>query len=104
MNVIQKVHEMQTLAQRWRRQGRSIGFVPTMGALHEGHDALVRRARAENDFVVASIFVNPLQFGPKEDYRSYPRRARQDRQRLQKAKTDVLFAPTASEMYRDGFA
>ncbi len=94
---------MQQTAERLRSQGK-VGFVPTMGALHEGHLALVRRARRLADFVVVSIFVNPLQFGPREDFRSYPRDFKQDRKLLQDLGVDVIFYPDAREMYRPGFA
>jgi len=79
-------------------RGEKVGFVPTMGALHEGHLTLVRRARRECDQVVVSIFVNPLQFGPREDYRRYPRVFSQDRALLQKEKVDLLFFPSAKTM------
>lgn len=82
-----------------RRAGRTIGFVPTMGYLHEGHLALMRRAMAENDVAVASIFVNPLQFGPAEDYDRYPRDLDRDRAILDRAGIDFLFAPPPAEMY-----
>ena len=78
MRIIESIAVMQALALQYRRQGRSVGFVPTMGALHEGHASLVQRARRENDVVVVSIFVNPLQFGPKEDFKKYPRTASRD--------------------------
>lgn len=82
----------------------SLGFVPTMGALHEGHVALVRRARSENDRVAVSIFVNPVQFGPDEDFDQYPRRREEDQARLLDAGADCLWFGQASEMYPPGFA
>jgi len=82
----------------------SVGFVPTMGYLHEGHLSLVRRARAENDVVVASIFVNPTQFGPTEDFERYPRDPQRDLALLQQERTDIVFMPSAVEMYPEGFA
>ncbi len=85
--------------ERLRARGRKIGFVPTMGALHEGHLSLVRKARKENRVVVVSIFVNPLQFGPKEDFRRYPKRFRQDRLALQKEGVDYLFLPSQKSLY-----
>lgn len=83
---------------------RPVGFVPTMGALHDGHLELVRRARAQCASVVASVFVNPLQFGTNEDLETYPRDLARDREKLASAGTDVLFAPSAPAMYSDGFA
>jgi len=86
-----------------RRAGRTIGFVPTMGALHEGHLALIRRARAENDLAVASVFVNPTQFNDKADLEKYPRDFARDAALAQEAGADVLFAPEAAEIYPPGF-
>lgn len=86
-----------------RRKNKKIGFVPTMGSLHEGHLSLVRLAAKENDAVVVSIFVNPLQFGPKEDFWRYPRDLARDSQMLKKEKTSFLFAPLAKEFYAEDF-
>jgi pantoate--beta-alanine ligase len=86
----------------WRRRGRRVAFVPTMGAIHAGHLSLVARARRHADRVVASVFVNPLQFGPREDYRRYPRPARRDRALLRRAGVDLLWEPRAAEFYPPG--
>src|SRR5436190_15164830 len=102
MRVIKSVLEMQTWATRVRRQGHSLGFVPTMGALHQGHGSLVRRARRENDTVVVSIFINPLQFGPKEDLKKYPRTLARDLALLKKERADIVFVPNAEAMYGRG--
>jgi pantoate--beta-alanine ligase len=85
-----------------RRRGERVGFVPTMGFLHEGHRSLMRAARRDTDFVVVSIFVNPLQFGPNEDLDSYPRDRRGDLAQCEAEGVDVVFAPTAAEMYPAG--
>ncbi|WP_435017901.1 pantoate--beta-alanine ligase [Tundrisphaera sp. TA3] len=85
-----------------RRGGRSIGFVPTMGALHAGHGRLIETCREGSDFVVASIFVNPTQFGPNEDFRRYPRTLDEDRALCGKAGANLIFAPGVEEMYPDG--
>jgi pantoate--beta-alanine ligase len=87
----------------WRAKGLSVGFVPTMGALHAGHAALVRRAAAENDRVVVSVFVNPLQFGPNEDFGRYPRALPADRRLVAAAGAAAVYAPSADEMYPKGF-
>jgi len=84
--------------------GRKIGFVPTMGALHEGHLSLVRRARQENDIVVASIFVNPVQFGPSEDFDKYPRDFETDAEKLRREEVDILFVPDVLHLYPRGFS
>jgi pantoate--beta-alanine ligase len=93
---------MQGMCRELRVSGSVVGFVPTMGALHEGHMSLVRRARAECGVVVASIFVNPLQFGPGEDLSRYPRTFEEDCRRLEAEGVAVLFAPQAEEMYPEG--
>jgi pantoate--beta-alanine ligase len=86
-----------------RSAGKTIGLVPTMGALHEGHAALIRRARSECGYVVVSIFVNPTQFGPKEDFSRYPRTLPEDRMLCDREQTDLVFAPDTAEIYPAGF-
>jgi len=86
-----------------RRKGKSIGLVPTMGYLHEGHLSLIRKARKENDIVVVSIFVNPIQFGPKEDYRRYPRDIKRDNRLAKKEDTDIIYFPSVAGMYQSGY-
>jgi pantoate--beta-alanine ligase len=99
MKIMTSVSDMQSWALRAQRQGWSLGFVPTMGALHHGHASLVQRARRENDGVVVSIFVNPLQFGPKEDFKKYPRSLTRDIALLKKEKVDMVFVPSNQAMY-----
>ncbi len=94
---------MKEYARGARAEGRVIGLVPTMGALHEGHTALVARARRECSRVIASVFVNPKQFGPKEDYKKYPRDLEKDAEKLAAVGVDALFAPEAADVYPDGF-
>jgi pantoate--beta-alanine ligase len=99
VKVIIDIPKMQEFARQVRVGGLSIGFVPTMGFLHEGHLALVRRARSEADVVVASIFVNPMQFDRDDDFEAYPRDDERDRALLEQERVDVLFMPTAQEVY-----
>jgi pantoate--beta-alanine ligase len=94
---------MKEYAREARGEGRVLGLVPTMGALHEGHTALVKRARKECSQVIASVFVNPKQFGPKEDYTKYPRDLEQDAKTLGDVGVDALFAPETADVYPDGF-
>ena len=103
MRIIRSISRMQQFALRARRAGRSIGFVPTMGALHEGHLSLIRRARKENDLVVVSIFVNPIQFGAREDFKKYPRNVARDCRLCRKEKVDIVFLPSATAMYPSGY-
>jgi pantoate--beta-alanine ligase len=103
MQVIRTIQEMQQLALQWKRAGETISFVPTMGYLHEGHLSLVDLARAHSGRVVASIFVNPTQFGPNEDFERYPRDEDSDLRKLEERGTDAVFIPTVQEMYPQGF-
>ncbi|MBU8879071.1 pantoate--beta-alanine ligase [Bacillus sp. FJAT-29790] len=100
MKIITTINEMQTTIQQEKKAGKSIGFVPTMGFLHEGHLTLMKKAREENDLVVVSIFVNPLQFGPKEDLSSYPRDFERDQKLAEQQNVDMVFFPTVEEMYQ----
>lgn len=102
MRLIRSLNSISGIARRTRKAGKSIGFVPTMGAFHQGHISLIRKARKENDVVITSIFVNPAQFGPNEDYRKYPRSVNRDKQEAAKAGSDILFFPKASSIYPKG--
>jgi pantoate--beta-alanine ligase len=103
VKVVRRAAAMRALVRAARRRGQSVGFVPTLGSLHEGHLALVRRARRAHDRVVVSVFVNPLQFGPKEDFARYPRNARRDAALCRDAGCDWFFLPSAREVYPEGF-
>jgi len=103
MLVITNPAEMYELSLEARLEGRTVGFVPTMGYLHEGHLGLVRRAREDSDIVVISIFVNPTQFGPSEDLQKYPRDFERDRALAEKEGVDVIFYPSVEDMYPENF-
>ncbi|MDY6011169.1 MAG: pantoate--beta-alanine ligase [Duodenibacillus sp.] len=104
MLIAKTVDQVRQFVKAARRQGRSVGLVPTMGYLHEGHASLVTRARSECDCVVVSVFVNPTQFGPTEDLEAYPRDLKRDAALLESLGVDVLFHPEPSEMYLPGAA
>lgn len=99
MQIVKTVEEIRNLVKEWRKEGLSVGLVPTMGFLHEGHQSLIIRAVSENDKVVVSDFVNPTQFGPGEDLESYPRDMERDAQVCKEAGAAVIFHPEPSEMY-----
>jgi pantoate--beta-alanine ligase len=102
MRICDTIEDIRAACRAARRGGKRLGFVPTMGALHEGHLSLVRAARASCDAVAASIFVNPMQFGPNEDLAKYPRSFERDRELLEKEGVELLFAPSVEEMYPAG--
>lgn len=102
MKIIKTIKEMQRIAGGARKKGEIIGLVPTMGYFHEGHLSLMREARRKSDLLVVSIFVNPTQFGPKEDFKSYPRDLRRDLRLTRKIGVDVIFPPAVKEMYPEG--
>ncbi len=103
MQLATTINEVRENVKAWKKDGCTVGFVPTMGYLHEGHGSLISRARAENDKVVVSIFVNPMQFGPNEDLESYPRDLEKDSAYCESLGADLIFHPEPSEMYTDGF-
>ena len=102
MNIFTKVDEIKIFLKKQKEKKMSIGFVPTMGALHQGHISLIEKCREESDITVCSIFVNPVQFNNKEDFEKYPKTIDKDIDILKKAKCDVLFCPSVNEMYPDG--
>ena len=103
MRLIRSIKKMYEFSKKAHLGGKTIGFVPTMGYLHQGHLSLIRKARKENDIVVVSIFVNPIQFGPKEDFKKYPRDLKRDMNLAKQVGTDVIFYPDAKDMYPEGF-
>lgn len=104
MKVVTTVAEVREVVKAWKKEGKTVGFVPTMGYLHEGHGSLISAARKGNDKVVVSIFVNPMQFGPTEDLESYPRDLEKDSAYCESLGADLIFHPEASEMYQEGFS
>jgi pantoate--beta-alanine ligase len=101
MSIIIQIQALRAILQKFRLRKKTIGFVPTMGALHNGHLALLSRCRKDNDLAVLSIFVNPLQFGPAEDYHQYPREKKNDVLLAKKENIDIIFYPSGKEMYPD---
>ena len=104
MKLIDSISRMSTLVKIIKKEGKSIGFVPTMGYLHEGHISLIKTAKQHADVVVVSIFVNPIQFSPGEDFDKYPRDIKRDENLARDAGADIIFYPVVKEMYQDGYA
>ena len=104
MEIYRSAKTLAVKIESLKRRRKTIGFVPTMGCLHEGHLSLMRRARKDTDCVIVSIFVNPIQFGPKEDFKRYPRDLNRDLELCEKEKVNIVFIPQASAMYRNGFS
>ncbi|HEY5562409.1 MAG TPA: pantoate--beta-alanine ligase [Clostridiaceae bacterium] len=99
MEVVNNILDVRTIVKAWKKNGYTVGLVPTMGYLHEGHKSLIEKCNKENDKTVVSIFVNPIQFGPNEDFQSYPRNLEMDKNLCLEAGTDLIFNPDASELY-----
>lgn len=104
MRLIRSVTQMAAVSRRLHQQGKRVGVVPTLGALHEGHLSLIRRASAHNDVVIVTIFVNPLQFGPRDDFARYPRNLPRDCRLASRAGAHIVFAPTVTQLYPNGFS
>ena len=104
MKIVTTIQEVKEITKGWRKEGLSIGYVPTMGYLHEGHGSLITHARKENDRVIVTIFVNPMQFGPTEDLASYPRDLEKDSAFCESLGADVIFHPEPEEMYGEHFS
>src|SRR5438105_14045758 len=102
MKISQTIEDARAISRSAKHSGKRVGLVPTMGALHEGHLSLVRAAKIQCDLVAVSIFVNPTQFGPSEDFSKYPRNFERDQQLLEKEGVDLVFAPSVDEMYPRG--
>lgn len=104
MQIVNNISEVRRIVKQWQKEGLSVGFVPTMGYLHEGHASLIEAASKGNDKVVVSIFVNPIQFGPKEDLDKYPRDLERDSKIVEASGGDLIFNPNTSEMYTEDFS
>ena len=104
MKIVKTIQEVRDVVKEWKAQGLSVGFVPTMGYLHEGHESLINKAVENNDRVVVSIFVNPMQFGPTEDLDKYPRDLERDSKLCERAGANLIFHPEKEEMYFDDFS
>lgn len=104
MQISKAVEEIRSIVNEWKANGYTVGFVPTMGYLHEGHESLIKKASLENDKVVVSIFINPLQFNSKHDFETYPEDINSDLKRILNSGGDILFNPSYSEIYPEGFA
>ncbi|HZP08623.1 pantoate--beta-alanine ligase [Methyloceanibacter sp.] len=104
VTTVRTVADLRSHVAKWRKEGERVALVPTMGALHAGHLSLVTLARGKADRVVVSIFINPIQFGPREDFKTYPRQEASDLDKLAKAGADLVFVPDGAEMYPEGFS
>ena len=103
MKIVKTVDEVRAQVKEWRKEGLTVGLVPTMGYLHEGHQSLIKKSVEQNDRTVVSVFVNPMQFGPTEDLESYPRDLEADARLVESTGGDLIFNPEPEEMYKDGF-
>lgn len=103
MVILKKIEEVRAQVKEWKKQGLTVGLVPTMGYLHEGHQSLIKKSVEQNDRTVVSVFVNPIQFGPNEDLESYPRDLEADAKLCEATGADIIFNPEPEEMYADGF-
>ncbi|MCX7709192.1 MAG: pantoate--beta-alanine ligase [Clostridia bacterium] len=103
MRIIEKISDIKAVIKEYKKFCKTVGFVPTMGYLHEGHLSLVRASKSQNDITIMSIFVNPTQFGPSEDFSKYPRDMERDSRLAEESGVDIIFAPTVEEMYPDGY-
>lgn len=103
MKVVKTIKEVRDIVKQWKSEGLTVGLVPTMGFLHEGHQSLIRKSAEQNDRTVVSVFVNPIQFGPNEDLEAYPRDLERDKKAVEEAGGDLIFNPEPSEMYRGHF-